>query len=43
MNLIQTAMVVPLLSACALAQGAALWTLNPSDFQDIPGLEVVGR
>ncbi len=25
-------------AACALADGAALWTLNDQDFRDIPGL-----
>lgn len=25
-------------AACALVQGASLWTLNPEDFEDIPGL-----
>lgn len=25
-------------AACALTQDAALWTLNPSDFRDVPGL-----
>ena len=30
------------IAACALAQGAALWTLNPQDFRDIPGLELAG-
>jgi predicted nucleic acid-binding protein len=25
-------------AACALVHGAALWTLNGKDFQDIPGL-----
>ena len=25
-------------AACALTWGAALWTLNPADFRDIPGL-----
>jgi predicted nucleic acid-binding protein len=29
------------IAACALAHGAALWTLNPVDFQDIPGLRLV--
>ena len=26
------------IAACALAQGARLWTLNPADFRDVPGL-----
>jgi predicted nucleic acid-binding protein len=26
------------IAACAIEHGAALWTLNPEDFQDIPGL-----
>jgi predicted nucleic acid-binding protein len=26
------------IAACAIEHGAALWTLNPSDFEDIPGL-----
>ena len=25
-------------AACALVQGATLWTLNPQDFADVPGL-----
>jgi predicted nucleic acid-binding protein len=29
------------IAACALAHGAALWTLNPADFTDIPGLTLV--
>jgi len=29
------------IAACALTQGAALWTLNPADFKDIPGLTLV--
>lgn len=28
-------------AACALANGAAIWTLNPADFKDIPGLRLV--
>jgi predicted nucleic acid-binding protein len=28
------------IAACAMVQGAALWTLNPADFRDIPGLEL---
>lgn len=27
-------------AACALTHSAALWTLNPADFEDIPGLEL---
>jgi predicted nucleic acid-binding protein len=26
------------IAACALTNGAALWTLNPRDFSDIPGV-----
>ena len=26
------------IAACALTNGASLWTLNPRDFADIPGL-----
>lgn len=26
------------IAACAIEHGAALWTLNPEDFVDIPGL-----
>jgi predicted nucleic acid-binding protein len=29
-------------AACALGQGAALWTLNPDDFRDVPGLVLYG-
>ena len=29
------------IAACALASDAALWTLNTSDFQDIPGLRLI--
>jgi predicted nucleic acid-binding protein len=28
-------------AACALVNGAAIWTLNPGDFRDIPGLRLV--
>lgn len=28
-------------AACAIAAGAALWTRNPADFRDIPGLRLV--
>jgi predicted nucleic acid-binding protein len=28
-------------AACALSHRAALWTLNPRDFRDIPGLELL--
>jgi predicted nucleic acid-binding protein len=26
------------IAACAIQQGASLWTLNPGDFDDLPGL-----
>ncbi len=26
------------IAACAIDNGAAVWTLNPKDFEDIPGL-----
>jgi predicted nucleic acid-binding protein len=29
------------IAACALAHGAGLWTLHPTDFTDIPGLTLV--
>jgi predicted nucleic acid-binding protein len=28
------------IAACALEHGASLWTLNPDDFRDMPGLEL---
>jgi predicted nucleic acid-binding protein len=28
-------------AACAIANGAAIWTLNPGDFQDIPDLRLI--
>ena len=28
-------------AACAVANGAAIWTLNPGDFRDIPGLRLI--
>jgi predicted nucleic acid-binding protein len=28
-------------AACAMANGAAIWTLNPGDFRDIPDLRLV--
>jgi predicted nucleic acid-binding protein len=28
------------LAGCALVHGATLWTLNPGDFRDIPGLRL---
>lgn len=30
------------IAACALTWKATLWTLNPEDFRDVPGLEVRG-
>ena len=27
-------------AACAIAHGGALWTLNPQDFRDMPGLRL---
>ena len=30
------------IAACAIVQGAALWTLNPQDFRDVPGLTLAG-
>jgi predicted nucleic acid-binding protein len=31
-----------MIAATALAVGAAVWTLNREDFEDIPGLELIG-
>jgi predicted nucleic acid-binding protein len=31
------------IAACAIRREAELWTLNPADFADIPGLRLVGR
>ena len=28
-------------AACAVANGAALWTLNPADFRDIQGIRLL--
>ena len=28
------------IAACAIEHGARLWTLNPADFHDLPGLEL---
>jgi predicted nucleic acid-binding protein len=28
------------IAACAMAHGAEFWTLNPQDFQDVPGLTI---
>lgn len=30
------------IAACAMVHDAALWTLNPRDFSDIPGLKLAG-
>ena len=29
------------IAACAIANGAALWTLNARDFADVPGLRLI--
>lgn len=31
------------IAACAITQGAELWTLNPKDFEDVPGLELYAQ
>jgi predicted nucleic acid-binding protein len=31
------------IAACAIVRGAALWTLNAADFEDVPGLALYGR
>jgi predicted nucleic acid-binding protein len=31
------------IAACAMARGAALWTMNPRDFRNIPGLTLAER
>ena len=28
------------IAACAIERGARLWTLNPRDFKDVPGLDL---
>jgi predicted nucleic acid-binding protein len=28
------------IASCAIVHGAALWTLNPGDFRDIPGVQL---
>jgi predicted nucleic acid-binding protein len=30
------------IAACALEHGAHVWTLNPDDFKDMPGLKLYG-
>ena len=31
------------MAACAIVREAELWTLNPADFEDIPGLRLYGE
>jgi len=31
------------IAACAIVHGAALWTMNPRDFADLPGLQLFSR
>jgi predicted nucleic acid-binding protein len=31
------------MAACAMVREAELWTLNPADFEDIPGLRLYGE
>jgi predicted nucleic acid-binding protein len=30
------------IAACAIVRDAELWTLNPTDFKDVPGLRLYG-
>ena len=30
------------IAACAITSRASLWTLNPADFRDVPGLKLLG-
>jgi predicted nucleic acid-binding protein len=30
------------IAACALVHDARIWTLNPADFQDVPGIQLYG-
>ena len=31
------------IAACAIVRDAELWTLNPADFKDVPGLRLYGE